>query len=243
MFLENLGIDALDPQRLGRFWEAALGTTSLTDARGIYETRLDIDGEAYLDLCFAQVPEPNRSPQRLHLDLRGGAEQEEIAQRLRELGASDLDIGQGEVPWIVLGDVEGGAFCVMEEREAYTGTGPLAALPLDSAAPERDAEFWAWLSGWVPAPGVAPRTLRHPSGRGPLLELCQEPAPKQPGAKNPIHLDMRLESQDDVDEIVAEIAQRGGEEFFPDWGELPWRVFRDPSGNEFCLLPAVGAEA
>ena len=25
MFLENLGIDALDPQRLGRFWEAALG--------------------------------------------------------------------------------------------------------------------------------------------------------------------------------------------------------------------------
>ncbi len=243
MFLENLGIDALDPQRLGRFWEAALGTTSLTDAPGIYETRLDIDGEAYLDLCFAQVPEPNRSPQRLHLDLRGGAEQEEIAQRLRGLGASDLDIGQGEVPWIVLGDVEGGAFCVMEEREAYTGTGPLAALPLDSAAPERDAEFWAWLSGWVPAPVVAPRTLRHPSGRGPLLELCQEPAPKQPGAKNPIHLDMRLESQDDVDEIVAEIAQRGGEEFFPDWGELPWRVFRDPSGNEFCLLPAVGAEA
>ena len=32
MFLENLGIDALDPQRLGRFWETALGTTTLTDA-------------------------------------------------------------------------------------------------------------------------------------------------------------------------------------------------------------------
>lgn len=243
MFLENLGIDALDPQRLGRFWEAALGTTALTDAPGIYETRLDIDGEAYLDLCFARVPVPNRSPQRLHLDLRGGAQQEEIAQRLRGLGASDLDIGQGEVPWIVLGDVEGGAFCVMEEREAYTGTGPIAALPLDSADPVRDAVFWAWLSGWEPAPGVAPRTLRHPSGRGPLLELCQEPAPKRPDAKNPIHLDMRLEPGDDVERIVAEVVERGGEEFFPDWGELPWRVFRDPSGNEFCLLPAVGAGA
>lgn len=243
MFLENLGIDALDPQRLGRFWEAALGTTALTDAPGIYETRLDIDGEAYLDLCFAQVPGPNRSPQRLHLDLRGGAQQEEIAQRLRGLGARDLDIGQGEVPWTVLGDVEDGAFCVMEEREAYADTGPLAALPLDSADPSRDAEFWAWLSGWEPAPGVAPRTLRHPSGRGPLLELCQEPEPKRPGAKNPIHLDVRLEPVDDVDQIVAGIAQRGGAELFPDWGELPWRVFRDPSGNEVCLLPATGAAA
>ena len=239
MFLENLGIDALDPRRLGRFWEAALGTTTLTDAPVIFETRLDIDGEAYLDLCFARVPERNASPQRLHLDLRGGAEQEKVAARLRALGATDLDIGQGEVPWIVLGDVEGGAFCVMEEREAYAGTGPIAALPLDSSDPARDAEFWAWLSGWEPAPGVAPRTLRHPCGHGPLLELCEEPEPKRPGAKNPIHLDVRLEAGDDPDAIAAEVTERGGEEFFPDWGELPWRVFRDPSGNEFCLLSAA----
>ena len=243
MFLENLGIDALDPQRLGRFWEAAVGTTTLTDEPDIYETRLSIHGDAYLDLCFARVPEPNHSPQRLHLDLLGGTAQQEVAQRLRGLGASDLDIGQGEAPWIVLGDPEGGAFCVMEEREAYTGTGSIAALPLDSADPARDAEFWGWLSGWTPATGVAPRTLRHPSGRGPLLELCPEPAPKQPGAKNPIHLDVRLEPDDDPDAVAAGISARGGEEFFPDWGELPWRVFRDPSGNELCVLPAVGAGA
>ena len=226
MFLENLDIDALDPQRLGRFWETALGTTTLTDAPDIFETRLSIDGDAYLDLCFARVPARDDAP-----------------QRLRELGASDLDIGQGEVPWIVLADPEGGAFCVMEERAAYVGTGPIAALPLDSADPSRDAAFWAWLSGWTPGPGVAPRTLRHPSGRGPLLELCPEPAEKRPGEKNPIHLDVRLEPGDEIDGIAAEIQQRGGEEFFPDWGELPWRVFRDPSGNELCVLPAVGAGA
>ena len=92
----------------------------------------------------------------------------------------------------------------------------------------------------MPAPAVAPRTLRHPSGRGPLLELCPEPAPKQPGAKNPIHLDVRLEGGDDPDEVAAGIAARGGAELFPDWGELPWRVFRDPSGNELCVLPAAG---
>ena len=54
---------------------------------------------------------------------------------------------------------------------------------------------------------------------------------------------MRLEPGDEIDGIAAEIQQRGGEEFFPNWGELPWRVFRDPSGNEFCMLPAVGAGA
>src|SRR5699024_10623233 len=59
----------------------------------------------------------------------------------------------GEAPWKVLADVEGGAFCVREEREAYAATGPLAALPLEVADPARDAEFWSWLSGWVPADG------------------------------------------------------------------------------------------
>lgn len=58
MFLENLGIDAIDPLRLGRFWEAALGTTSLTVEPDIVETRLTISGQAYLDLCFARVPAP-----------------------------------------------------------------------------------------------------------------------------------------------------------------------------------------
>lgn len=242
MFLENLGIDAVDPIRLGRFWEAALGATALTVEPDIYETRLDLDGEGYLDLCFPQVPQPPTAPLRLHFDLRGGERQQEVAERLRELGARDLDIGQGEEPWIVLGDVEGMAFCVMEDRGAYRDTGPLAALPLDVADPQHDRDFWAWLTGWVDAPGSGPLTLRHPSMRGPLLELCEESEPKRPGAKNPIHLDIRLEPGDDADEITAQIEQRGGRELHPDWGDLPWRVYQDPSGNEFCLLPAPGSD-
>ncbi|MFC7375710.1 MULTISPECIES: VOC family protein [unclassified Brachybacterium] len=239
MFLENIGIDATDPVRLGRFWEAALGTTALTVEDEVYETRLPLTDDAYLDLCFVRVPEPPVSPVRLHVDLAGGAEQSEVAERLRELGARDLDIGQGDVPWIVLGDVEGNPFCVMEHRDVYVETGPIAALPLDSADPQRDADFWSWLSGWGDAPGVAPRSLRHPSQRGPLLELCHESAPKGEG-KNRMHLDIRLEPGDDADEVAAGIAERGGRELHPDWGELPWRVYADPSGNEFCVLPAPG---
>lgn len=239
MFLENLGIDALDPPRLGRFWEEALGTTTLTAEPDIVETRLQITEDHYLDLCFAQVPTANDAPLRLHLDLRGGARQREVAERLRGLGATDLEGGQGGAPRIVLGDVEGRAFCVREE-ETQQDTGPLAALPMHSAHPARDAQFWARLSGWAPVPGAEPHTLRHPSLQGPLLELVPESEPKRPGAKNPIHLDVRLEPGDDPDEVAAGITERGGHELHPDWGDLPWRVFQDPSGNEFCVLPAPG---
>ena len=107
----------------------------------------------------------------------GPARPQEV-ERLLGLGARHLDIGQGDVPWVVLADPEGNPCCVMEDRAAYADTGPLAALPLDSADPDRDAEFWSWLTGWTDAAGVAPRSLRHPSLLGPLLELCPEPSPQ-----------------------------------------------------------------
>ena len=237
MYLENLVFDALEPQRLGQFWEAALGCERLTDEPDAFETRLAIEGGPELDLCFQRVPEPPSEPLRLHLDLLGGARQAEVVERLIGLGARHLDIGQGDAPWVVLGDPEGNPFCVMEDRAAYTGTGPIAALPFDSANPDRDAVFWSWLTGWTNAVGVGPRTLRHPSQRGPLLELCPEPAPKGT-AKNRLHLDVRLETGDDPDDVAAAIAERGGRELHFEWGDLPWRHYADPSGNEFCVLPA-----
>lgn len=237
MFLENLVFDAVDPRRLGRFWEAAVGGEQLTDDEGGYETRLAVPGGPELDLCFQPVPASPAEPQRLHLDLAAGDDQAATVERLLALGARHVDIGQGDVPWVVLADPEGNPFCVMEERPAYAGSGPLAALPLDSADPDRDADFWSWLTGWGDVAGVAPRSLRHPSGRGPLLELCPEPDAKGP-AKNRLHLDVRLEPGDDLDALLAGIAERGGRELHLGYGELPWRHVADPSGNELCLLPA-----
>ena len=179
MRLENIVMQARDPVTTGRFWSAALG---LVDAGptspGDYEGRLVLDGGLWIDLCIEPVPHAPPPGWRLHLDLLGGAEQEAVVARLLGLGATRLNIGQGDVPWVVLGDPDGNAFCVMEERDAYRDTGPVAALPLDSADPERDAELYAALTGWVPADGVAPVTLRHPSLRGPLLELCQGRRPR-----------------------------------------------------------------
>ena len=238
VYLENLVVDAVEPQRLGRFWEAVLGGERLTDVPEAFETRLTVEGGPVLDVCFQRVTEPPSDRPRLHVDVAGGARQAEEVDRLLGLGARRLDVGQGDVPWVVLADPEGNRCCVMEERAVYAGSGPLAALPLDSADPDRDAGFWAWLTGWTDAPGVADRSLRHPSLRGPLLELCPELEPKGT-AKNRLHLDIRLESGDDPDGVAAGITDRGGRELLrPAWGELPWRLYADPSGNEFCVLPA-----
>ncbi len=197
MFLENLVIDAVEPQRLGRFWEAVLRAERLTDEPDVFEMRLSIEAGPVLDVCFQRVPDPPSESPRLHLDLSGGAVETDEVDRLLGLGAGDLDIGQRDVPWVVLADPAGNPFCVMEDRPAYAETGPIAALPLDSAEPERDAEFWSWLTGWTDVPGVAPRSLRHASLLGPLLELVPERARKGP-AKNRLHLDIRLETGDDA---------------------------------------------
>ena len=130
MYLENLVFDAVDPQRLGRFWEAVVGGERLTDEPEGFETRLTIEGGPVLDLCFQRVPEPPPGSPRLHLDLLGGARQTQEVERLLGLGARHLDIGQRDVPWVVLADPEGNPCCVMEDRAAYAGTGPIAALPL-----------------------------------------------------------------------------------------------------------------
>ncbi len=245
MFLENLVFDAADPRRLGRFWEQALGTQTLTDGTEGFETRLTLDGGPTLDLCFQPVPGPAAASPRLHLDLHGLGDQAATVERLLGLGASHLDIGQGDVPWVVLADPEGHAFCVMEERGAYRDTGPLAAIPILGNDPDSEAAFWAELAGWREYAGAAPVSLRHPSGRGPVLEFLRAkqdiqhlPSSEPKRAKNQLHLDLRLEPGDDAAAMFDRVAELGAEPLVNDWGDLPWHSFTDPAGNEFCVLPA-----
>ena len=49
---------------------------------------------------------------RVHLDLAPypGDDQAAEAARLRALGATDVDLGQGDVPWTCLADPEGNEF-------------------------------------------------------------------------------------------------------------------------------------
>ncbi|ROR95649.1 hypothetical protein EDD28_0210 [Salana multivorans] len=232
--LENIVLQARDPVTTGAFWSAALGLADLTLEADLYEGRLTV-GEMWLDLCIERVDEAPPPGWRLHLDLAGGQRQEEVVERLVGLGARRLDIGQGDVPWVVLADPDGNAFCVMEERPAYRDTGPIAALPLDSSDPERDAALYQAVTGWVRAEGVGPVTLRHPSLRGPLLELCPEPGPKL--RQNRMHLDVRPEPGGQA-ELVELALANGAVRAAEPWAlGHPWVVLRDTSGNELCVLP------
>jgi hypothetical protein len=56
--------------------------------------------------------------------------------------------------------------------------------------------------------------------------------------KNRMHLDVRLEPGQDADDVAAGVVERGGALLRSDGGELPWRSYTDPSGNELCVLPA-----
>lgn len=234
MRLEDIVWDAREPRRLGGFWAEALGAKVMLDEPDIVEARVQLSDEVFLDLCFPRVDEPSAAPTRLHPDLRGGPHQTEIVERLLGLGAVHADIGQGDVPWTVLADPEGNTFCVMDERDCYAaGSGPIAALPLDSADPERDARFWAAITGWVPCAGSGDMpALRHPDGVGPLLELCPEPEPSR--GKNSPHLDVRPAAGED---LVARATALGARRVVG-YDGYPWQVFTDPSGNEFCVLEA-----
>ena len=105
-----------------------------------------------LPLVFVPVPEPKTGKNRVHLDLASSSAEDQAAQvrRLLDLGATRVDIGQGDVPWQVLADPEGNEFCVLEPRPVYADTGPVAAVVVDSADPVAQARFWSRAADWVP---------------------------------------------------------------------------------------------
>src|SRR6202451_1627830 len=138
--LVHLVIDAVQPAVLARFWAAVLGWQ--TGAEGEAAIPVRPDGYRYLDpvalpLLFAGVPEAKTGQNRVHLDLatRSAAHQAAEVKRLLGLGAVPADIGQGDVPWVVLADPEGNEFCVLDPRPAYRDTGPVAAVVAGCADP------------------------------------------------------------------------------------------------------------
>jgi hypothetical protein len=54
----------------------------------------------------------------VHVDLAttSAAHQADLVARLRDLGATPADVGQGDVSWTVLADPEGNEFCVLTPR-------------------------------------------------------------------------------------------------------------------------------
>ena len=116
--LVQIAMDARDDSAVGRFWAEALGWGVSSEEPGV--ANVEPVGFAYPDpvaVCIdvLAVPEPKTVKNRVHLDLRPypGDDQAVEVARLRALGATDIDLGQGDVPWTCLADPEGHEFCVL----------------------------------------------------------------------------------------------------------------------------------
>jgi hypothetical protein len=112
---EQVVVDARDPVALGQWWLEALRWVVVNDDPHEFEIRPN--SGRLPGLLFAKVTDGKQIKNRLHLDVRPDDQNAEV-ERLIALGASRVDVGQGDVPWVVLCDPEGNEFCVLGDRPA-----------------------------------------------------------------------------------------------------------------------------
>ncbi|WP_214323677.1 VOC family protein [Nonomuraea sediminis] len=238
--LLQVNFKARDDSALGRFWAEALGWGVSSEGPGV--TSVKPVGFVWPDpsaVCVdvVAVPDPETVKYRVHLDLAAtsAAHQAELVARLKELGATPADVGQGDVPWTVLADPEGNVFCVLEPREIYRDTGPIAAVVVDCADPRVMARFWGEAMDWtLHEVSDDHATLRSAKGVGPYLEFLRTPG--VPTVWNRVHLDLLPYRGDDQAAEVARLQALGARLADVGQGDVPWVVLADPEGNEFCVL-------
>ena len=103
-------------QAVGYFWSEALGWPLVWDRD--QETAIQSPSGGTKISWGGPPVAPKTGKNRLHLDLAppaGGDQQAEV-EHLITLGAERVDIGQGDVPWVVMADPDGNEFCVLTPR-------------------------------------------------------------------------------------------------------------------------------
>lgn len=111
-----VGVSCADPRAMARFWGEAMDWTlhEVTDDHARLRSAEGVG--PYLE--FRRTPAVTALPGRVHLDLMPypGDDQAAEVARLRAMGATPADVGQGDVPWVCLADSEGNEFCVLAPR-------------------------------------------------------------------------------------------------------------------------------
>jgi hypothetical protein len=99
---------------VGYFWSAALGWPLVWDQDE--ETAIRAPDRTGPMITWGGPPvAPKLGKNRFHVDVGplDEADQEAEVDRLQALGATRVDIGQGEVAWVVMTDPDGNEFCVL----------------------------------------------------------------------------------------------------------------------------------
>ena len=238
--LVQVNIKAQDDSALGQFWAEVLGWDVSSEGPGV--TNLEPVGFDWPDpsaVCvdLVRVPDVQTVKCRVHIELATSSEahQAELVARLTDLGATPVDVGQGDVPWTMLADPEGNVFSVLEPRELYRDTGPMAAVVVDCADPRAMVRFWGEAIDWTVHELTDDRALlRSVKGVGPYLEFRRTPDDKV--VRSHIHLDVMSDPVEDQAKDVARLEGLGATRADVGQGDVSWVVLADPEGNEFCVL-------
>ncbi|MCM2580413.1 VOC family protein [Streptomyces meridianus] len=236
----QVNIKALDDAAVGRFWAEALGWSVSSEGPGV--TNVEPGGDfvwpdpTAVCIDVVAVPEPKMTKNRVHLDLAttSAAHQAELVARLKALGATPAHVGQAPVPWTVLADPEGNEFCVLEPREIYRDTGPIARVVVDCADPRAMARFWDEAMDWTLHEVTDDRAVwRSAKDVGPYLEFRRTGVKTVPDR---VHLDLLPYAGDDKAAEVARLRALGATDLDLGQGDVPWTCLADPEGHEFCVL-------
>ena len=103
-------------QKVGYFWSEALGWPLVWDQDE--ETAIQSPAGGSKMSWGGPPVDPKVGKNRLHLDIAPPADGDQQAEidRLVALGATRIDIGQGDVSWEVMADPDGNEFCVLTPR-------------------------------------------------------------------------------------------------------------------------------
>ena len=103
-------------QEVGYFWSEALGWPLVWDQDE--ETAIQSPRGGSKIAWGGPPVAPKTGKNRLHLDIAPPADGDQQAEvdRLISLGAAPIDIGQGDVSWVVMADPDGNEFCVRTPR-------------------------------------------------------------------------------------------------------------------------------
>ncbi|TDE99069.1 VOC family protein [Occultella glacieicola] len=129
-------VDCFDPASLSRWWAEVLDWTIVHESEDeVFLVPHALDRSPTMPhhpvagpgLLFGRSTDEKTVKNRLHLDLAPGmapgivsgmapGSRDAEVERLIGLGATRVDIGQKDVPWVVLADPEGNEFCVLGDR-------------------------------------------------------------------------------------------------------------------------------
>jgi predicted enzyme related to lactoylglutathione lyase len=109
-------MDCGDPEALAPFWIAASGWPEAARSDRWIDLRAPSGNGPVLGLL--RNDDPKAAKNRVHINVAPYPEDDHRSEvaRLCSLGARPVDIGQGEVAWVVLADPEGNELCVLTPR-------------------------------------------------------------------------------------------------------------------------------